>query len=333
MKKFLVWALSVASFALGYLGIPLPGCAASPEMTRIAPSLLLAIKDAKDQARSFGSSIWPGYETAPFGLLATLEGREVLFCHGSLVAGFTALPPDPDTRCDLQERPNVFPRNLLAAMPVIEGISTIVMGTPESTGRDQVDWTQTIFHEHFHQYQSGFDNYYQRLNGLDLDGGDDTGMWMLNYPFPYREEQFELALSRAAQQLHDAINQHGTSFQEQVSIYLKARQALEAAVPAEDWRYLELQLWMEGVARWTEIEIALGSSNSGVVASGRALRQRTVSSLPGLDAAQLGRALVYPYGATEAMLLERCKPTWRQGYPAVLSLGALVKAIEPDNCR
>src|SRR5690606_25670761 len=75
MKKFLMWALSVASFVLGYLGIPLPGCAASPENTRIAPSLLLAIKDAKDQARSFGSRIWPGYETAPFGLLATLEGR------------------------------------------------------------------------------------------------------------------------------------------------------------------------------------------------------------------------------------------------------------------
>jgi hypothetical protein len=206
------------------------------------------------------------------------------------------------------------------------------MGTPESTGRNQVDWTHTIFHEHFHQYQSGFDNYYQRLNGLDLDGGDDTGMWMLNHPFPYGDEQFELALSRAARALYDAVNQHGTSFQEQVSNYLEARQALEAAVPADDWKYLELQLWMEGVARWTETEIALSSSDSGVVASGRALRQRTVSSLLGLDAAQLGREIVYPYGAAEAMLLERCDPTWRQVYPAVLSLGALIKAIEPDNC-
>src|SRR5690606_32251335 len=157
--------------------------------------------------------------------------------------------------------------------------------------------------------------------------------WMLNYPFPYKDENFNAALSRATHELHEAITQHDTSSQEHVSVYLKARQELEASVPANDWKYLELQLWAEGVARWTEIEIAMRSSDHKVAESGDSLKQRTISSLLALDATKSGREIAYPYGAGEAMLLDRCNPTWRQDYSAVMSLGALVKAIDPGNCR
>ena len=33
------------------------------------------------------------------------------------------------------------------------------------------------------------------------------------------------------------------------------------------------------------------------------------------------------------MLLERCAPDWHRGYRQTLSLGALVKAIDPKKCR
>lgn len=326
VKRALLLATSLLSFHL-------IGCATKPIATQIDSSLLLSIKSAHNQATSIGSKIWPNYDEAPFGLLVTLEGREVLFCHGSIADGFDALPPDLITKCDLQERTNAFPKNLLAAMPVIGGVSTIVMGTPQSTGKDEPSWTRTIFHEHFHQYQSTFDSYYNRLNGLNLSNGDNTGMWMLNYPFPYKDENFNTALSRASRELHDAITQHGASFQEHVSGYLKARQELEASVPANDWKYLELQLWAEGVARWTEIEIAIRSSDHKIAESGESLKQRTISSLLALDAVKFEREIAYPYGAAEAMLLDRCNPTWRQDYPAVVSLGVLVKAIDPSNCR
>ena len=325
MKKTL--SLTVCILSL------LSGCATTPAAPQVDPFLLHSIKSAHDQAASTGSKIWPNYDEAPFGLLVTLEEREVLFCHGSIVDGFSALPPDPITNCDLQERANVFPKNLLAAMPIVEGVSTIVMGTPQSTGRDEPSWTRTIFHEHFHQYQSTFDSYYQRLDELNLSNGDNTGMWMLNYPFPYEDESFNAALLKAAHELHEAITQSDSSFQEDVSVYLKARQELEASVSASDWKYLELQLWAEGVARWTEIEIAMRSSDHKVAESGDSLKQRTISSLLALDATKSGREIAYPYGAGEAMLLDRCNPTWRQDYSAVMSLGALVKAIDPGNCR
>ena len=156
---------------------------------------------------------------------------------------------------------------------------------------------------------------------------------MLNYPFPYKDDDFNIALSRASRELHDAITQQGTTFKEHVSSYLKARQELEASVSANDWKYLELQFWAEGVARWTEIEIALRSSDNKISESGNSLKQRTISSLIALDAVKFGREIAYPYGATEAMLLDRCSPTWRQDYPAVTSLGSLIKAINPNNCH
>jgi hypothetical protein len=155
---------------------------------------------------------------------------------------------------------------------------------------------------------------------------------MLNYPFPYKDEIFNAALSKAAHQLHEAITQHDISSQH-VSAYLKARQELEATVPANDWKYLELQLWAEGVARWTEIEIAMRSSDHKVSESGGSLKQRTIASLLALDATKSGREIAYPYGAAETMLLERCNLTWRQDYSAVMSLGRLVKAIDPSNCH
>lgn len=309
------------------------GCATTPAAPQINPLLLFSIKSAHDQAASIGSELWPNYDKAPFGLLVTLEEREVLFCHGSVVDGFNALPPDPITKCDLQERGNVFPKNLLAAMPMIEGVSTIVMGTPQSTGKTEPDWTRTVFHEHFHQYQSTFDSYYKRLNSLNLSNGDNTGMWMLNYPFPYEDDNFNEALSRASRELHDAITQQDTPIHDQVSRYLKARQELEASVPGNDWKYLELQLWAEGVARWTEIEIALRSPDHAVVESGDSLKQRAISSLLVLDGAKHGREIAYPYGAAEAILLDRCSQTWRQDYPTAMSLGALIKTINPDRCH
>jgi len=39
-------------------------------------------------------------------------------------------------------------------------------------------------HEHFHQLQNGQPRYFQAVQDLGLSHGDNTGMWMLNYPFP-----------------------------------------------------------------------------------------------------------------------------------------------------
>ena len=40
-------------------------------------------------------------------------------------------------------------------------------------------------HEHFHQLQYAQPGYFQAVAALGLSHGDQTGTWILNYPFPY----------------------------------------------------------------------------------------------------------------------------------------------------
>ena len=322
-------ALSAVGIAILSVSI----CASISIAAQIDASLLNSIKYARDQAMSVGTDIWPNYEIAPFGFLITLEDREILFCHNSYVEGFKSLPVDRVTNCDLQERTNVLPKNLLAAMPAFDGVSTIVMGTPKSTGRTRAEWIRAIFHEHFHQYQSKFNNYYGRLNDLGLSNGDTTGMWMLNYQFPYKKEIFVANLDDASHALHSAIMSKPPLLQQQVSHYLQARQKLEMSVSANDWKYFELQLWTEGVARWTDIEISERTSDREIVESGKLLREQTISALLTLDPAQSGRGIAYTYGVAEAILLERCKPNWRREYPDTMDLGSMIKKINLSNCH
>src|SRR5690349_4033733 len=80
--------------------------------------------------------VWPGFGSAPFGLLLIDGDRESLLCHVTLPQGFQAAGRDAKTGCTLSSRPRSgFPDTLLSAMPLFGPPSVIVMGTPVATGR------------------------------------------------------------------------------------------------------------------------------------------------------------------------------------------------------
>lgn len=103
---------------------------------------------------------------------------------------------------------------------------------------------------------------------------------------------------------------------------------MATAVGERNWRYAEIELWKEGVARWTEIELGKSYPDASVRVSATALEQRSIDWLASHDIAKAGREFVYPYGAAEAMLLEACGPWWRTEYPKLLSLGPLFDEAE-----
>jgi len=212
-------------------------------------------------------------------------------------------------------------------MPVFGPQSTIVMGTPESTGRAQADWTRTILHEHFHQWQDALPDFYSRVAKLDLSGGDRTGMWMLNYPFPYADPNTQPAFATASRALGAAVGARGTAaFRAKLAAYLAARRQLAHTVGEKNWRYAELELWKEGVARWTEIELGKRYPDPAVRASALRLEKKSREWLDKPDLAGAGREFVYPYGAAEAMLLDACGSQWRREYPKQLATGPLLEA-------
>lgn len=306
--------LAILGMALGMVAAAAPG-----------DSLPQQLAQVRSFAAAQGDAVWPGFGAAPFGVLLIEGDRETLLCRDA-PPGFTADGTDAATGCARYVRPRAgMPDSILAAMPLFGPPSVIVMGTPASTGRAPGDWTRTILHEHFHQYQSALPDYYARTAALDLAGGDETGMWMLNYPFPYDHAATLAAYRGASLALTDAVAARGTpGFAAAFDRYLATRAAFAATVSARDWRYLDFELWQEGVARWTELTLGAQFPDAGVRDESARLLAATLAELRAPDMPGRKREIVYAMGAAEAMLMEACGPAWRARYPTVLGNGALL---------
>lgn len=309
IKPYIVFAASLA------MGMPAMAQSALP----IAP--LMA--EAGRLAELTGDELWPGYSAAPFGLLLVEADAETLVCQDA--SGFEAIGVDPMLNCQVSRRaPSGLPTNRLAAMPIFGPPSTIVVGTPGATQLSPEAWTLTLLHEHFHQWQSSLAGYYDRVAALDLAGDDQTGMWMINFPVPYDHPAVTQAQAAAAAALKAALDAQGTAeFVPAVREYLAARQAFARSMDERSWRYVEFQLWQEGVARWTEIEIGLRQPSGPLRASAENRRAAVLAELDEPDLSGRQRVFVYAHGAGEAMLLEACDPLWRSNYAKAMSLGAI----------
>ena len=308
--------------------LALAAAAASP--TTADQAAIAKVGPHLAQARSFaeaeGEKVWPGYGSAPFGFLLITEDKEILLCREQVPDGFAPAGKDEATGCDVYTRDRSgMPNTLLAAMPMFGVPAVIVMGTPETTGRSEAEWVRTILHEHFHQWQNDLPDYYPRTLALDLTGGDQTGMWMLNYPFPYDRPDVVDAQAAASRALAGALDARGTAdFYPKFDTYLQSRWALEAAAGAANWRYAELQLWQEGVARWTEIALGKAYPDAEVANGAAELEKRTLAALRSPDLAKHKREFAYAYGAGEAVLMEACGTGWRKRYSSVLELRTLL---------
>jgi hypothetical protein len=289
----------------------------------VAPDVLAGLKQARKIVRRNGDSLWNGYGTAPMGFLLVAQDWEVLLCDRRVPDGFTPIASRAPLKCSQALGPRSWRQpSFLAAMPVFGPPSVVVMGSPQDTGKSLADWTLTIFHEHFHQWQAEIPDYYERVKALDLSAGDETGMWMLNYPFPFGDSGADAAYTKAAAALHDAVTANRASFMEKSAAYLAARRDFAATVSPKDWRYFEFQLWQEGVARWTEIEVGAASGQKDLKLASVTLKNSTLKQLRTNIMSKTGREVVYAFGAAEAMLLQRMNPQWRKCYARQFELGA-----------
>jgi hypothetical protein len=183
------------------------------------------LKGLRSLAASQGEHLWPGFGTAPFGFLILEKDREVLICRPSAPPAFKADGVDPATGCPRFIGPRgKLPEAMLAAMPLFGPPSTIVMG-PSPTDEERLPrWRSTVLHEHMHQWQSELPGYYDRTKALDLADGDESGMWMLEFPFPYADPAVAASYSHAAAKLVAAVEARGTpAFNGRLAEYLSAR--------------------------------------------------------------------------------------------------------------
>ena len=306
---------------------------ASGDRTRIA--------EAFNLADAVGDQIWTAWTSAPFAILLVTPEREFLLRHPRPSPDFTSIGYDSVLKTDVLVRPRQFPQNLLATFPAVGGVPTIVVGQPAATERkSSTEWVVTLLHEHFHQLQTSRPGYFARVDSLGLARGDRTGMWMLNYAFPYDSARVRARFAALTQRLDSAL---ATSTDDargaRWAAVRRARAELRDALSPDDDRYLAFQTWQEGVARYTELAVARFAAAHYTPTAAFAglpdfvpyatVAARIDSSVrAGLRGSSLergNRVAFYPAGAAFALMLDRVAPTWRSHYfDRALALEALL---------
>ncbi len=295
-------------------------------------------------ADAIGDRLWTGWSTAPFAVLLVTPEREFLVRHPRPSGDFVAVGTDPQLGGSVLARPRQFEVGLLASFPAVGGVPTIVIGQPANTAaKRSTAWVLTMLHEHFHQWQTSQPGYYDRVNALGLARGDTSGGWMLNYAFPYGETGVQVQFAAMCARLNEALQAPGSDRGASVATlraYLEAKRALAALVSGDDYRYMNFQLWQEGVSRYTELLVAdlatAGYTPSAAFAAlpdvtryaseGEALRHRLAVQLGTVKLGEMRRTAFYAVGAAEALLLDRLDPSWRERYTAsAFSLDGLLE--------
>jgi hypothetical protein len=307
------------------LGLALFLGAASPEAPtpRIPEADRVRLAEAFRLAEAIGDGIWPGWSKVPFAVVLVTPETEFFVRHPAPPSDAKALGWDALLRSDVSARPRTFPVKLLATFP-IEGVSTVVVGQLENTSTtSSTDWVVTLLHEHFHQLQEAQPGYYAKVSALGLARGDATGMWMLNFPFPYETAAVANSYREAAQALRVALGGGDAD------PFLAARRRFRETVSGDDLKYLDFQLWKEGIARYTQIRVARFAGSERYTPSpafaalsdfvsystlASDLSEALRDELSKRTLAEDRRAVVYPFGGGEGLLLDRLRPCWRDQY-------------------
>jgi hypothetical protein len=288
------------------------------------------IAEAYRLADTLGDSLWKGWSDVPFVVLLVTPEREFLVGHPAPTEDFTLLGRDELLAAEVWSRERVFEPNLLATFPAVGAVSTVVIGQAENTHlRTSTPWVLTLLHEHFHQLQNTRPGYFEGVETLDLAKGDTSGGWMLDYAFPYEDPEVVELYDARSRALLRALKTRGTDdFVGAVADYFGARSALGEHLAPDDAKYLEFQVWQEGVARYTEQTVgALAGADYEPSAAFRALEdftpyeratramlERMDSNLADGRLATLQRGAFYSLGAGEGTLLDEIAPDWRGAY-------------------
>jgi hypothetical protein len=213
-----------------------------------------------------------------------------------------------------------------------------VVGAPETTAsRASTRWLFTLMHEHFHQMQDGQPDFYKKVEALGVSHGDNAGMWMLNFPFPYEKPEAATGFATLRDSLLTALAEKDqTKFQDLTQKYVTQRKTYFANFSAEERKYFEFELWKEGVARYTQVKCAEGAANyqpspefaalpdyESFAVNAANARAATLSELKQIKLAESKRTVVYSFGAAEGFLLDRMHAGWQKEYfqhPFLLSV-------------
>ena len=318
------------TLALNFLLLLAVGNALGQDKPALREIDRIRLAEAFRLSDQLGDGIWPGWSKAPLAVLLVTPEKEFLIRHPQPSKDFTSLGYDSKLKSEVFYRDRKFQTHLLATFPAVGGISTIVIGQAENTdSKTSTPWVVTLMHEHFHQLQDSQPNFFKDTEALNLSRGDQTGMWMINYPFPYETAEVSQQFSVLVRLLLEAMNaKPKTLFTSKLAEYLAARDTLKQMLSPDDYKYFSFQLWKEGIARYTEYRVAHWAAAkyqptrefqtlkdfTAFSAAANQQHDLIVHELSTLKLENYKRVAFYPIGAAEGLLLDRSIPNWRSRY-------------------
>lgn len=328
MRKKRYKGLLIRIIALVYL-CGFSNIALSKENPNINTLDRIRLGEAFNLAENVCEEIWKNWNKTPFAVLLVTPEYEFLVRHSAPPDDFTFVVYDSLFKSNVYFRKKVYQKNFLATFPV-NGVPTVVVGQAENTSaKTSTPWVFTLLHEHFHQLQYSQPDYYSAVNALDLSRGDNTGMWMLNYPFPYDSFKVTQQFSLLTKALSEAIEAIGSSTSlTKLSEYLNRKKKFRNNLNEDDYKYFSFQLWQEGIARFTEYQVAkAAASNYKPTMSFKSLDDFTLledhsnsildnilTKLRTLSLKDYQRVAFYYIGAGEGLLLEALDHGWKKQY-------------------
>jgi hypothetical protein len=317
------------TIALSFLILTLVCNAPAQEKPTLRDIDRVRLAEAFNLGEKLGDNLWTGWSKAPFAVLLVTPDVEFLIRHPQPTQDFKTLGYDARLKSEVYYRDRKFDTNLLATFPAVSGISTIVIGQAENTAsKTSTPWVITLLHEHFHQLQDSQPGFFKDTEALNLSRGDQTGMWMLNYPFPYTSPKVTKQFAVLCRLLVEALKTDKVVFSNQLNAYLQARDTLKKLVSADEYKYFSFQLWKEGIARYTEDRVASWAAAhyqpsrefrelkdfTTFAAVAEQVRTGILRELSTLKLEEYQRVAFYPLGAGEGLLLDRADPTWHSRY-------------------
>lgn len=288
----------------------------------------IRIREAINISEQVGDKIWKGINEVPFVVLLVTDSIEFLINHPYPSDDFKLSENDTILKTKIFYRPRQFPNWYLATFPAVNGVNCIVVGTPENTNKNSTDWTITLLHEHFHQYEYTYHDYYKSVDQLDLSGGDQTGMWQLNYAFPYDSVIVVDQYKKYVASLFKALsNIDKKSFRKDFKNYSTERNKFKNLLKPADYRYFSFQVWQEGIARYTEYKFLEALDNyqpsiemtrlNDFVSFTKYKDEFSTREKNSLVNAKLDvdkRVCFYAIGFSEGLLLDKLNPTWHDKF-------------------
>ncbi|GAB5400540.1 MAG: hypothetical protein Aureis2KO_21250 [Aureisphaera sp.] len=289
----------------------------------------IRIREAIEIRNSIGESIWKGISEVPFAIILVTETYEYLFNHPYPSNDFTLLEHDPITGSDILYRETTFPLNFEATFPAVNGLNCVVIGIPENTQSASTSrWILTLLHENFHQFQAKTPQHYDAVNGLNLSNGDETGMWQLNFPFPYDDpkanknyQAYRQALLTCYQNLDQA---QGNTHYDQ---YIREKKRFMNYISKNDRKYWSFQLWKEGIARYTELQYLNALVNYSPSNELKKLKDyvpfnelrvtfltNQLQRVIDWELSDQKRTVVYSLGMVEGVVLDHFNSNWKETY-------------------